>query len=130
MARRVSTEVKPWRPHAAPDLTEAAKVRLQGLHGRQVVFSCVFDLVLPEASLGKKAEPHIAITATDITGAEANKDLVRRRYEWSYNAKRPDDDLRTLFSDKVSFNAAGTRAPLSAQSLTFNGTFSASGLET
>ena len=130
VARRVSTEVKPWRPHAAPDLTEAAKVRLQGLNGRQVVFSCVFDLVLPEASLGKKAEPHIAITATDITGAEANKDLVRRRYEWSYNAKRPDDDLRTLFSDKVSFNAAGTRAPLSAQSLTFNGTFSASGLET
>ena len=105
-------------------------MRLQGLNGRQLVFSCVFDLVLPEASLGKKAEPHIAITATDITGAEANKDLVRRRYEWSYNAKRPDDDLRTLFSDKVSFNAAGTRAPLSAQSLTFNGTFSASGLET
>ena len=94
-----------------------------------MVFSCVFDLVLPEASLGKKAEPHIAITATDITGAEANKDLVRRRYEWSYNAKRPDDDLRTLFSDKVSFNAAGTRAPLSAQSLTFNGTFGV-GLET
>ena len=71
-----------------------------------------------------EGEPYTAITATDITGAEANGGPARR-YEWSYNASA----RRLCCSSRTRCSTPRGRGR-PAQSLTFNGTFSASGLET
>ena len=52
---------------------------------------------------------HAAITVTfvDVTAVEEAKELVRKRYAWSYNEKESDDKLDELF-DSNCWNPAGT----------------------
>ena len=54
------------------------------------------------------------VTMVDVTEAEESKALVRRRYESSYNAKKSDNTVGTLFSSEMVFNSAGTQLPMSA----------------
>jgi len=58
-------------------------------------------------------EGHAAITVTfvDVTVAESAKDLVRKRYEISFNDKLDDEAVSKLFAPTFSFNAAGTQMP-------------------
>jgi len=56
-------------------------------------------------------EGHAAITVIcrDDSAAEAAKELVRTRYDWSYNSKLSDDKLRTILSKDFGYNKAGTQ---------------------
>lgn len=58
------------------------------------------------------AKGAILVTMEDVTHAEMSKLLVRRRYEFSYNAKLPDDKVAALFAPSMVFNVAGTRLPM------------------
>ena len=62
------------------------------------------------------AQASILVTCTDITIAEGNQELVRRRYLVSYNEKWSDPEVSKLFSRRMTYNKAGTQAPLSAAS--------------
>ena len=60
-----------------------------------------------------EAHSAITVTFTDVTKGEAAKELVRRRYEISYNSPASDEEVAALFDkEKFSFNPAGTQAPL------------------
>ena len=62
------------------------------------------------------AQASILVTLTDITLSEANQELVRRKFLWAFNEKRADAEMEGLFAPDMSFNKAGTQAPLSQAS--------------
>ena len=67
-------------------------------------------------SSGMGGEVTYLISVKDVTTEEEYKSLVRRRYEWSYNVKMPDESVAALFTASMNFNHNGTQLPMTAGS--------------
>ena len=98
-------------------------VHVKGAGGKRVCLRCVLDAAPPPPDLETMhglesvlAQASILVTCTDITVEEDNQELVRRRYLISYNEKWSDPEVAKLFSRRMTYNKAGTQAPLSAAS--------------
>lgn len=85
---------------------EPLVVRMKTLSGRTLWLQCSMELSLFEPTeLGGSL---VQCTLVDITVAETNKEIVRRRYELSYNSKASDEELKRLLSPKMVFNQMPT----------------------
>jgi len=104
------------RPTTGPD-NHMIRVLLPGGEGPLYLlyaFDETSKLTDHSVALMPTHEGHAAITVSfaDVTRVEAAKALVRKRYEWSYNEKRDDESVASIFGKEFSFNAAGTQVPL------------------
>ena len=59
---------------------------------------------------GNSSKSTFLLTLVDVTQAEESKALVRRRYEWSYNAKLPDETVTLSSRMRWSSTRRGTAA--------------------
>ena len=105
-------------PNPNPD-----QVHFKGADDRRICLRCVLDAAPPPPDLESMhglesilAQASILVTCTDITVETGNQELVRRSYQIAYNEKYADPEVSKLFSRRMTYNKAGTQAPLSATS--------------
>ena len=59
------------------------------------------------AAYGTSSVSTYHITLTDVTQEEETEAHVRKRYEWSYNAKLSDETVTTLFDARMAMLGLG-----------------------
>mmetsp|Transcript_7389 Transcript_7389/g.12446 ORF Transcript_7389/g.12446 Transcript_7389/m.12446 type:complete len:1256 (-) Transcript_7389:302-4069(-) len=109
-------DISPIHRRSGADLPlSETLVRMKTFDNRRLWVMCMLDTLVEQEGNSTLSQARVIVVMRDVTQIEENKELVRKRYDWSYNSKRRDEELETLFSSSMEYHKSGTQAPQSEE---------------